>query len=51
MSYKSDNDRATFNNHKKPYARSIFSFIASEYEACLYKRSDSLLFRSIDPAS
>ena len=33
MKKNTDDDRRSFNNHQKPYARSIFSPIASEYES------------------
>lgn len=40
MKKNTDDGRRSFNNHQKPYVRSIFSPIASEYESYLYKRSD-----------
>ena len=39
MKKNTDDDRRSFNNHRKPYARSTFSPIASEYESYLYKEA------------
>lgn len=40
MKNNADEGRRSFNNCQKPYVRSIFSPIASEYETYLYRRSD-----------